>query len=506
MKLAEEVRPSPAGSPGQSRHGAVGGLSPLLGLAAVSAIGVYLFVALRRAGYPYQVEWLEGGAVEHVRRVLEGRTLYPAPSAGFVPYPYPPLYFWVSAGVSLVTGAGLLALRLVSIGASLASMGLLYLLVRHEGGARLHGLVAAGLFAAGFRLSGGFYDVARVDSLMVALLLGSLLLAARARRPSGFAAAGVVLGLAVLTKQPALIAGAPVAAWLLARRGVRNGLLFVAGAVVPVVAVALVLQVVSSGWFGKSVVGVPLGHGVDPTWWLGFWTHDLAPHLWPAALMVLLVVVWRRPGWGLHLSAAGGLVAASYASRLHSASAENVLMPVVAAAALLAGLALAQLPGRAVLVGGLALVQFVLLAYNPAAQIPPAGQTAAAVRLRAVLRSIPGEVLVVAHPWETTVAGKGDHAEAGAIQDFVRSSDLPARAALQRSLAEAVAAQRFSVLAFDNEQDYAGFPPDLSRWYQRVDPPPGLGPPASPSLDTPFVGHPTEWWVARRLNRGTLWP
>ena len=68
----------------------------------------------------------------------------------------------------------------------------------------------------------------------------------------------------------------------------------------------------------------------------------------------------------------------------------------------------------------------------------------------------------------------------------------------------AVRAERFSVLAFDNDQDYAGFPADLERWYRRVPPPPGLGPPAAPTLDTPFVGHPTQWWVARRLAGNPL--
>ena len=67
-------------------------------------------------------------------------------------------------------------------------------------------------------------------------------------------------------------------------------------------------------------------------------------------------------------------------------------------------------------------------------------------------------------------------------------------------------AQRFSVLAFDNADDYTGFPSDLQRWYRRAVAPRGLAPPAAPSLQTPFVGHPTEWWVARRLGDTVLPP
>ncbi|MCW3036393.1 MAG: hypothetical protein JWM17_1705, partial [Actinobacteria bacterium] len=133
----------------------------VLGVFAAGAVAVFAVLAVRRAVYSYQIEWLEGGAVEHVRRILQGRQLYPAPGIDFVAYPYPPLYFLLSSGVALVTGVGYLPMRIVSIVASLASMGLLYAIVRREGGARWCGLVAAGLFAAGFRVTGGFYDVAR---------------------------------------------------------------------------------------------------------------------------------------------------------------------------------------------------------------------------------------------------------------------------------------------------------------------------------------------------------
>ena len=83
-------------------------------IAAVVAVVVVTAVMLRRVGHPYELEWLEGGSVEHVRRVLHGRSLYPAPSVDFVSYPYPPLYWWASAGAASVLGVGFLPLRLVS--------------------------------------------------------------------------------------------------------------------------------------------------------------------------------------------------------------------------------------------------------------------------------------------------------------------------------------------------------------------------------------------------------
>src|SRR5207244_11844137 len=153
------------------------------------------------------------------------------------------------------------------------------------------------------------------------------------------------------------------------------------------------------GWPGPAVARVPAGTRGDPTWWAGFWSHDVAPHLLPAAVLRALALWWRPAGrWHVELAGAAGMVGASYVSRLHSASSENVLIPVLAAVALTAGLVLTrltQLPWRPawqqVLVGGLCLAQFGYLAYDPGHQLPPRSQTATARRLQAVLRGLPGE-------------------------------------------------------------------------------------------------------------------
>src|SRR5215475_2701148 len=69
-------------------------------LAGLVAIGVYVIVALRRADYPFALEQLEGNSLVEVRRILAGQALYPAPSVGYVPDGYPPLYFYVSAAAA----------------------------------------------------------------------------------------------------------------------------------------------------------------------------------------------------------------------------------------------------------------------------------------------------------------------------------------------------------------------------------------------------------------------
>src|ERR1700722_18058099 len=137
----------------------------LIALAAAAPIVIYLWVALHRVGYPFEIDWMEGGSVELGGRGLAGHSLYTAPSVTFVGWTYPPLYYWLAAALAKVIGLGFLPLRLVSLIASLAAMGALAFTVIRETGNRTAGLVAAGLFAATFQISGSWFDTGRVDSL-----------------------------------------------------------------------------------------------------------------------------------------------------------------------------------------------------------------------------------------------------------------------------------------------------------------------------------------------------
>src|SRR5262245_37520311 len=120
----------------------------------------YLICAALRVSYPWEVEWVEGGMIVHAARVLRGLPIYAAPSLDFIAYFYTPLYAYVLAALSYVTGGLSFALgRGVSLAASLATMGMLYYAAQRERGA-LAGVLAVGLYAAMFRVAGAFYDVA----------------------------------------------------------------------------------------------------------------------------------------------------------------------------------------------------------------------------------------------------------------------------------------------------------------------------------------------------------
>jgi hypothetical protein len=142
-------------------------------LVAVSAgfILLFLYTALRRMGYPFSFDQIEGGMVTSVWRVAHGYPLYIAPTRDFVPYLYAPLYFYLAAALGNIVGAGYAGLRLLSILSAVGSFAVIYTIIHGETRSRLASIAGAGLFAACYMPLQGWFDLGRVDSLFVFLLL-----------------------------------------------------------------------------------------------------------------------------------------------------------------------------------------------------------------------------------------------------------------------------------------------------------------------------------------------
>ncbi len=183
---------------------------------ASSVIITYLFIAVSRLTYPFTVEWLESNSLVEVHRILAGQPLYQAPTAGYVPDGYPPLYFAVSAAAASVLGVSYLPLRLVSLVSSLACFAVLGRLVQRETGSAAAGTAAAGVFAAAYFATHTWFDVGRVDSLFLALSIGGLYAARWMRRTRGAIACGALLAAAALTKQTGIAEGVVLLAALAA--------------------------------------------------------------------------------------------------------------------------------------------------------------------------------------------------------------------------------------------------------------------------------------------------
>ena len=462
------VRPAPIDGLRLSlRTGAAGQaatwVARLAVLGALAPIAVYLWIAAHRLDYPYELDWLEGGAVELVGRVLDGKSLYSAPTLAYVSYTYPPFYTYLSAAVAEVTGLGFLPLRLVSFASSLVAFVALGWWVLVATRDRVAAVVAAGLFAATYGLSGWWFDVGRLDSLFVALTLVALWLGRGARGIRAGVAVGALAFLAFFTKQIALIAITPALVWLALIRP-RAGVSALVVLITFVVGSTLLLDALSGGWYRYFVVSELAGQPWQRRMWVGFWRIDLYSHLRPlawllaAAILARVAVAWRqragsdhrwalpaigarasgRIGPGYELAAVAGMLLAAWFSRLHTGGYVNVLMPAYAACALIGGLAFAAMRRLGPLAGfsaaALVLVQLAMLLQMPDHALPAKSQRAAGAELISRLRTLPGPVLVLAHPWYGTLAGKGSFAQADAITEVLRSQGASGAGALRSAL------------------------------------------------------------------------
>jgi len=461
-------------------------------IAGLAVIGAYVSIALARLGYPGHLEILEDNSLVEVDRILAGQQLYPAPSASFVPDGYTPLYFAVSAGMARIFGQSYLPLRLVSLVASLACFAILGLLVRGETRSRAAGMAAGGLLAATYFAVGTWFDVARVDSLFLALSVAGLYAARRAHGTGGAVAAGVLLGAAFCTKQAAFVEGVAVLAALAA--GSRRLAAAAAAAWAAVVGGStLALGLASHGWYVYYVFEQMSQHAFSPSNASQFWISELLPTL-AIAICASLLGARRIPL--VLLAGCAALAVEGFTARAEDGSNLNDLLPAYMTVAVLAGLAMGARPalpprvagrfawpqwlarfmhwrrgtGRPwvpVVVSGLVVVQIGVLAagFSLSHAFPSAADRIAGQRLVAAARALGGTVAIPAAPGIAVTAGLPPAEDQIAAADVLHASDQSAKAIFMASLAQAVAAQKFSGIITEFSHDLRGFPADLPRYY-----------------------------------------
>jgi hypothetical protein len=457
-------------------------------VAGVAVIGVYLGIALTRLGYPGPLEILEGNSLIEVHRILAGQQLYAEPSANYVPDGYPPLYFAVSAAAASVLGPSYLALRLVSLVASLACFVILGRLVQRETRSRTAGLAAAGLLAATYFATDTWFDVGRVDSLFLALSVAGLYAVRCASRTRGAITAGLLLGAAFLTKQTALAEGVAVLAALAAGSGRRLAAPAVAAYVAVIGGSTLVLGLASHGWYLYYVFEQMSQHAFSGASAGQFWTAELLPTF---GVAICAVVLGTRRLPLVLVAGCAGLAVESFAARAQNGSNLNDLLPAYLSVALLAGLAMASQPsllrsrssgrlttftrwGRGaggqwvpVAVSALVVVQIGLLAggFRLSQAFPPKADRIADQRLMAAARALGGTVAIPADPGIAVTAGLPPTEDQIAAADVLRASDQTPQGIFMASLGQAVAAQKFSGIITEFHGDLRGFPLYLTLYY-----------------------------------------
>ena len=454
---------------------------------------VYTALALVRLRYPFELEWMEGAVFDQIRQVAAGHKLYVAPSIDFIPFQYPPLYFYAGALLTKIMGAGFLPLRLLSFLASLGCFGILFRMVRRESGSTKAGFLAVALFAACFRADGAWYDLARIDSLCLLLVLvGAYLVRFDATR-RGAILAGVAFALAFLTKQSALLIALPLLAYLVAMSW-REGLVGAAAFAAVAGGATLALNQLHHGWYVYYVFMMPARmQRIDPVS-VDFWGHDILAPLaiaWAMSLGVLIAGIararamraWFYPALTL------GMIGSSWLSMLHAGAYDNNLIPAYALISLLFGLAVAELDGRAY-AGALCLVQLALLLYDPRQALPTGRSREAGRALVALIGATPGDIFLPQHGYLSALAGKRTFAHSMAVYDVMRAGDPEDGARLAAQFHQAIGAKAFGAIIADRLDPWIR--DDIASAYQ---------------VRGPAIGDPDAFWpvTGMRIRPETIY-
>lgn len=486
-----------------------GWLTWILPGASMLAIVAYLVVAAFRLSYPFGLEWMEGGSVEQIRRLLAGQPLYTSPSMDFIPYIYTPLYFYVSALAAQITGVSFVPLRLVSIIASVGCLLLIFQIVRQETAGKVDGVLAAGLFAATYQAGASWLDLGRADTLALLLLLGAIYVLRFRKTRAGAAIAGVLLALSFLTKQTMLIAALPIMLYSLVSNW-RRGICACGTAIVVAMLSCLALNVSSGGWFAYYIFGLPGQHRLYLPMLYGFWVADvwlpvgiaftlavayLASMLLPVGvtgqansdhrlndlkICVIRVICGsnRNPASPAQVEAGSrfetglfylavliGLAGGSWAGKLNDGGFNNVLLLVYAAVSILFGLAIHRVrawvdalpaghrPVASMAVYGLCLIQLGGLVYNPLAHIPTQADVEAGRAVVEIIGSVEGDVFVPFHGYLAVDAGKPSYANGVALGELLGDfggRELDSGSAVLEEIEQAIREQRFDAVILDS--------------------------------------------------------
>lgn len=264
----------------------------VLVLVSLLTVLVWLWQVGIRGLYDLDLEWMESGALHQAHRIMNGASAYPKPSSEFVPHLYTPGYSVVLAALGHVFPLDFGLARCLSIFSVLATVAGLFMIVRREGRPGHYGLVATAIYLSSFRFCYRWMDLARADSLMVALVLwGLYFLRSGWGHPRNVVLAGVLMSAAYWVKQSAftIIVGSGVAAMWVAPRlvwlyvlvvGVLGGL------------GTLLYNWVSDGWLWYYIFELHQSHRFNVVR-LRQKTWGMILHSWPFAVAMLGLWMWR---------------------------------------------------------------------------------------------------------------------------------------------------------------------------------------------------------------------
>lgn len=419
---------------------------------------VFGYSSFNRFIYPYELEWMEGGMAETIHRINDGNNIYVPPTPEFIPYIYTPLFYYSSAGLTLLSGLEpIYSMRLFSIISTIFSLFLIFKICRKYGADAFFSFSAVGIFAALYPIALGWYDIARNDMMMTCLLLLSFYLLSFKKR-NYVIASGIVAALAFFTKQSsaAIIAGLAIALIFIDRKlfwqfSIVTGILVLAGVVV--------FEITTDGWFSFYVFEVPSNHNWRFRHAASFYFHGLAKPMFISVILFaigLIAIYKRKIGYELIplvvLTFGTGISATLLL--LHEGGWFNALFPLHCSIAIFCAVWVSNYKrGRVgkinIILSFLLLGQMAVLAYNPFRLIPDERDSIAGESLVEYIKNVEGNVWLPSHTLIARLAGKKTMAHQMAVIDILKTKTPQAE--LLRRQFDSLLSQKVFPMIIDNQ-------------------------------------------------------
>ena len=384
------------------------------------------YIAIHQIPFPFPLEWIEGPMMDHVLRILELESIYTAPSIDFVPSPYTPVYFYLSAMLCYVFGTSIEILRIISALSTLSIIVTLFLWAKKETSSITAGIFASGLFSSTYMLSANWFFLARSDMLALAFFMWSAYLIRFYTSRRALFYSGLLMFLSIMTKQSGLVlcAGLFTAGLFLHR---KNILFFVLSLLPLLLFSTMLINDLTDGWFWYLTYEMPANHGTISTRFLSFFTEDILLKRLPFFLAIIAFVIYsfnahKKSESLYYFFLTGSILFATYLGRIKVGGATNVFIPFFIAGALFTAILLKSSlqKDKALTVLVIAIViQSILSAFNPLRYIPSPKIKKYSQQLLDFVENSKGDVLVLPSGYTAYLAGKTPSAHTCLINDML---------------------------------------------------------------------------------------
>lgn len=451
-------------------------LKNIVFIEALLYIVSYLTIAILRIRYPYELEWMEGSSLNTIYRIREGLSIYTRPSIEYIPNIYPPLYYYIASLFSFIFGINLFSLRLVSFIASILCLVLIFIIVYRESREKYIAFIAAGLYAAVYKISGGWFDIARVDSLSVFLLLQHIYIIRYSRLKHNHIVAGLIFTLCLFTKQSAIFFLPFILLYYLIFLK-KNFLQFFFSFFLSTTVFFGIYDNVTNHWFSYSIF-MPRNATFLISMFYSFWLNDLLKNLMIVCPIVIIGVALclLKKGKKEVLSYTlmyGGFVFISWAGRIKKGGEINDLIPVYAALCILYGVSISIIKktfhnNGAILVSIVTLLQLTLLFYNPLDHVPTHEDKLFGDRLVQKIKKVNGPVLLPYSNYLTHYAGKHNNFHIVGLFELrgIFGGKITREGIeVQKNMDKEVENHKFSMIILNNDPLLPSFYPEINKYY-----------------------------------------